>query len=385
MKKYSSFFLLMVISVSLYAQITSSGNFLVVLSKGHNTKKQQYLLSKDYPKEQIEQNQKLGFWVEDLGYGAGLWQAVYSDGAEYTEQEVITANLDFPEEKVKAKREKGFFITDITYGNTGGINMWGVVMARNGKPKDQIILDGIDFPANDIRKKLLEGYRVMEIAIGRGICKVVMEKNTGIVSQEFFISEEVPKEFIEQKIGIDYPSALTHLSYQDNKWYVVASFGSQINSQDYRILNQLPENAIKEGWEGGFIITEFQKFRYKHESTIDTDYRGKIGCSQAIANTDCKRLYEQMMRKGEDHDFEKYEVAMKWMIPNGTSGQVCFSTAQLKELVQLFEYEDVRFDFLKEAYNHTYDLDNFNLLRAALKSKDILKKFDKLAAGKLDN
>jgi len=382
MKKISSFFLLMVVCFSIYAQMAAGGNYLVVLSKGHNAKNQKYRLFKDYPKEQIEQNQKEGFWVEDLGYGGGLWQAVFTDGYNYTEQEVITSTTTFPSDKVQSKMDKGFFITDITYGNTEGLNMWGVVMAKSDKRREQIMLDGVSFPSIEVRKKLLEGYRVMEIAVGREACKVVMEKNTGIVSQEFFISDEVPKEFIEQKMGINYPSALTHFSYQDNKWYVVASFGSHINSQDYRIMNQIPENAIQEGWEGGFIITEFQKFRFRHESTMDTTYRGKRGCSQPIANTECKRLYEIMMKKGENHDFEKLEAAMKWMSPNGQRGDICFSTAQLKELVQLFEYEDVRYDFLKEAYTHTFDLDNFDALRGALVSKEMLKKFDKIAAGK---
>lgn len=374
MKKYGLYLLLMCISFSLYAQTTSvGGNFLVVLSKGHKAKNQKYRLYKDYPKEQIEQNQKEGFWVEDLGYGANLWQAVYTDGYTYTAQEVIVSETEFPEDKIAAKKDKGFFITDLTFGN----NTWGVVMAKEAKSRDQIIVDGIDFPSADIRKRLLEGYRITEIAVGRGIYKVVMEKGTGIVSQEFYIDPEVPKEFIEQKIGINFPSALTHLSYQDNKWYVVASFGSNINSQDYRILNQLPENAIQEGWDGGFIVTEFQKFRYKHESIVDTSYKGKIGCYQAIANVECRRLYELMLKKGENRDFEKLDIVEKWVQQN-----VCFSTLQLKELVQLLEYEDTRFEFLKKVYAHTYDLDNFDVLRASLRSKEWLKKFDKLIAGK---
>lgn len=363
-------------SFSLYAQtMTSSGNFLVVLSKGHKAKNQKYRLYKDYPKEQIEQNQKEGFWVEDLGYGANLWQAVFTDGYAYTEQEVIMAKTDFPADKIEAKQDKGFFITDMTFGN----DTWGIIMAKeaNAKKREQIIVEGMDFPANEIRKRLLEDYRIMEIAVGRGTYKVLMEKGTGIVSQEFFIAPEIPKEFIEQKIGINYPSALTHLSYQDNKWYVVASFGSNINSQDYRILNQLPENAIQEGWDGGFIITEFQKFRYKHESIINTDYHGTIGCYQAISNVECKRLYELMMKKGEDRDFEKLEVAEKWMGQN-----VCFSTTQLQELVQLLEYEDTRFSFLQSAFKHTYDLDNFDILKGSLKSKEWIKKFEKLIDGK---
>ncbi|MFN0202754.1 MAG: DUF4476 domain-containing protein [Bacteroidia bacterium] len=347
------------------------------MSKGHKARTQECAFSPDFPKEKIEERAKTGFKVEDISYGANLWVVVFTDSTNYSEQEPWASD-EFAKNKLQSKLDKGWFITSLTFGN----GIWGAMLSKGTKLgyTHQLILEDTKFPEEQVREKLLEGYRIMDITVGKGSYVVLMNQGTNIVSQDFFVSPEMPEEFIQQKSSSQNSSMITHMSYQDNQWYVVMSFGSNIRSQWYKVLNQYPRNTMTEGWSSGMIVTQFQKFRYRHEHVNDETnkpYLGRMGCYEAVSNKVCKELYVQMQNKGNDgqFDFEKLDLLSKWVQKNA-----CFSTEQLTELIKLIQYEDTRFQFLEIVYPHTFDLDNFVKLKDALATKPYFKKFDKMVA-----
>lgn len=97
-------------------------------------------------------------------------------------------------------------------------------------------------------------------------------------------------------------------------------------------------------------------------------YRGNIGCSIPENNI----IYIKNSIKNEVFSDRKMNFAKK------TLKNKCLTTNQIKEIMNLFTYEDKKLEFAKYIYSKTYDIDNFYLLNNLfnLKStKDNLNEF----------
>ena len=97
-----------------------------------------------------------------------------------------------------------------------------------------------------------------------------------------------------------------------------------------------------------------------------SNYNGEFGCSKpesSIKNTQ-QAIAEEVF---SDRRLKK----AKKLITGG-----CFTSAQIEEISQAFEYEDNKVAFLIYSYDFVYDIDNYSKLRRTLQFKPTLRKFD---------
>lgn len=359
----------------LHAQVYS-----VVLSKGNAGTKQVYGSTTDFPTEKIEAYKKEGFLVDGLQYGGDEWVLVASDRKDIKEQSYAISET-FPEDEINSNARKGLYLIDLCYGKSDNKRVWATIYGKGLPYDEQILVQGETFPYEEVQQKLIEGYRIMDIAIGKDLSVVVMvnqEKN-GIVSQDFFITDEVPNEFITRKTQTEFPSFLTHFSYQDNKWYTVTSFGTKYQGQYHSVQKAVPTNSINQGWSEGYVVTSFQKFFYKREYVNGeipkylTDYQGRVHCNDIMSARQFKKLLNTVTNislTGIDGDDLKLQTIRDLMYAQ----EMCICTAQLAQLVNLFEFDASRYEIIEMFYPHMYDVDNLKEFEAALGNDDLLKK-----------
>jgi hypothetical protein len=86
-------------------------------------------------------------------------------------------------------------------------------------------------------------------------------------------------------------------------------------------------------------------------------YNGRTGCNYPMSEERFAETKESI--SGKDFEDTKLTIAKQVMNSN------CLLTSQVKQIMRLFEFESTRLDFAKEAYGHTYDIDNYYMLNDA--------------------
>lgn len=86
-------------------------------------------------------------------------------------------------------------------------------------------------------------------------------------------------------------------------------------------------------------------------------YNGPVGCPVPMNNSDFYRVKESISSK--DFEDSKLTIAKQVISAN------CLLTSQIKEIMQLFSFEDTRLELAKFAYGHTYDIGNYYQLNDA--------------------
>ena len=98
------------------------------------------------------------------------------------------------------------------------------------------------------------------------------------------------------------------------------------------------------------------KFTRKAAITENSTYKGATGCNLAMSSTEFSNLLKTV--KLESFDSKKTEI-----ISNSIS-KSCLSVDQIEKLAMLYSFDTNKLDFLKIAYNKTFDLDNFGRLES---------------------
>jgi hypothetical protein len=80
-------------------------------------------------------------------------------------------------------------------------------------------------------------------------------------------------------------------------------------------------------------------------------YNGPIGCPMPINPNDFSGVKSSISSKSFEDS--KLQVAKQ------VCGSNCLLSGQVREIMQLFSFEDTRLEFAKFAYGHTYDLGNY--------------------------
>lgn len=80
-------------------------------------------------------------------------------------------------------------------------------------------------------------------------------------------------------------------------------------------------------------------------------YNGPVGCGYPMSDTDFADAKKSIEKKG----FEDTKMTLAKQIGRDH----CFTTAQVKGIMQLFGFEDSKLDFAKFAYDHTFDIGNY--------------------------
>ncbi len=80
-------------------------------------------------------------------------------------------------------------------------------------------------------------------------------------------------------------------------------------------------------------------------------YNGKIGCPVPMSRGDFESFKGSLTSKS----FEDSKMTMAKQVLNNN----CLTSAQVREVMTLFSFEQSKLDFAKYAYNHTYDIGNY--------------------------
>jgi len=86
-------------------------------------------------------------------------------------------------------------------------------------------------------------------------------------------------------------------------------------------------------------------------------YSGKIGCPFPVSEADFKSMKNSITSKS----FEDSKLIIAKQLIDGN----CFLSAQVKEIMMIFSFEDTRLELAKYAYGKTYDISNYYLLNDA--------------------
>jgi len=80
-------------------------------------------------------------------------------------------------------------------------------------------------------------------------------------------------------------------------------------------------------------------------------YNGPVGCDVPMQHGD----FDSMKGSIQSKSFEESKLTLAKQVINSN----CLLSAQVKEIMQLFTYEDSKLDFAKYAYGRTYDIGNY--------------------------
>lgn len=80
-------------------------------------------------------------------------------------------------------------------------------------------------------------------------------------------------------------------------------------------------------------------------------YTGKVGCPVPMSRSEFESFKSSLSSKS----FEDSKMTMAKQVLNNN----CLTSAQVKDLMAMFSFEQTKLDFAKYAYGHTYDLGNY--------------------------
>ena len=86
-------------------------------------------------------------------------------------------------------------------------------------------------------------------------------------------------------------------------------------------------------------------------------YTGKIGCPAPMSDIDFTNAKNTI----ENKDFESSKLTVAKQIANSN----CLLSSQVKQIMQVFDFEDSKLQFAKYAYSHTYDISNYYIINDA--------------------
>ncbi|MBN2173559.1 MAG: DUF4476 domain-containing protein [Bacteroidales bacterium] len=103
----------------------------------------------------------------------------------------------------------------------------------------------------------------------------------------------------------------------------------------------------------------------QHEETNETvevydpmpGYNGSTGCENPMSGD----RFSTAKNSIESKDFEDTKLTVARQILKAN----CLLVSQVKDIMMMFDYESTRLEFAKEAYDKTYDIDNYYLLNDA--------------------
>lgn len=98
-------------------------------------------------------------------------------------------------------------------------------------------------------------------------------------------------------------------------------------------------------------------------------YNGRVGCPVPMSPGDFNGMKETIQSK----DFENTKLTIaKQVLQNN-----CLTSAQVGELLRLFDFENTRLDYAKYAYAHTYDVGNYYKVNDAFEFESSVDELNK--------
>ncbi|HQH58756.1 MAG TPA: tetratricopeptide repeat protein, partial [Bacteroidales bacterium] len=209
---------------------------------------QNFLFSKNFPEDQINEIWRKGCFISCLAYGQDRWLLVYDKNSKYLDQKWST-RLDFPDEVINNEWQENFDISDIGFGE----GVWYVVMSTNTGISDQKWLTKQDFPSNEIKDYLKSGDIIIHLSYENDRWIIVFGKLEDLGKQIFGLYSEFPSKTIKDYWSKGY--FITSICPSNNKWGLVMSQIAPYENQFYILDYDFPEADVRKKLNEGYVIT----------------------------------------------------------------------------------------------------------------------------------
>ncbi|HWY11837.1 MAG TPA: DUF4476 domain-containing protein [Bacteroidia bacterium] len=97
-----------------------------------------------------------------------------------------------------------------------------------------------------------------------------------------------------------------------------------------------------------------EEYEYFLEETANIEHQLSLKCTVAVSDNKVSEIIKTIKRENYEHD--KLRVAKEQMVNN------CVNTSQVKTILNIFNHDRERMDFVRSAYNVTIDKENFKIL-----------------------
>lgn len=111
-----------------------------------------------------------------------------------------------------------------------------------------------------------------------------------------------------------------------------------------------------------------------HHVVYVTGYNGPIGCPVPMSSSD----FDSFKSSVESKSFEDSKLTISKQVLNNN----CLTSAQVREVMKLFSFEDTRLNFAKYAYGHTYDIGNYYKVNDAFTFESSIDDLNKYINGR---
>ncbi|MFB6258905.1 MAG: DUF4476 domain-containing protein [Flavobacteriales bacterium] len=125
--------------------------------------------------------------------------------------------------------------------------------------------------------------------------------------------------------------------------------------------------------EGGHEHHHHSEGEGKGEDPLP-EYDGKTGCEDPMSDSRFREAKSSIKKK----NFADAKMTQAKRMTKSN----CLLTDQVKEIVELFDFEDDRVEFAKFAYEHTYDQDNYYKIHDSFEFSSSIDELDKHIEGK---
>lgn len=121
-------------------------------------------------------------------------------------------------------------------------------------------------------------------------------------------------------------------------------------------------------------ITNIFKFKTMTEdyiaflkNTADENYQKALNCKEPVSETKFNEFYVSIVK--EKYEYEKAATANKYIMKN------CFSSAQIKKIIDIFSHDREKLELAKAAYPVVTDKENYKMLEESFLFSENKKQF----------
>lgn len=121
-------------------------------------------------------------------------------------------------------------------------------------------------------------------------------------------------------------------------------------------------------------VTQTPANQQQQANYVMPGYSGKIGCPWPMQQPD----FEESKKSVASKNFEDSKLTVAKQI----AGANCLLCSQVKEIMQLFNFEESKLDFAKFAYDHVYDVNNYYKLNDAFSFESTIEELNQYISTK---
>eukprot|EP01006_Ploeotia_vitrea_P050529 TRINITY_DN67470_c0_g1_i1.p1 TRINITY_DN67470_c0_g1~~TRINITY_DN67470_c0_g1_i1.p1 ORF type:complete len:241 (-),score=7.30 TRINITY_DN67470_c0_g1_i1:175-897(-) len=218
--------------------------WLLLVEDTGNDQEQQYLISEEFPRDQIAQSLADGFYVKSISYGDGKW-VVITEFRGLVEKNNSTQQIyttqDDPHETINGLWRDGFHVDFSAFG----AGLW-VIVADVGLREQRFDMLPM-LPKKKINEYWQDGYIIVSLTFMEKGWLVVGEKVGYQHSQQLYSSVEYPQGTLDHLWNA--PGGYVHMfQHGDNRWAMLTDVSTAVYAQRIYLTQDIPTVELEAEW-----------------------------------------------------------------------------------------------------------------------------------------